>query len=76
MKKYLLLFCIVGLIISCAKNPFTGKNNLNFVSNSELFPSSFQQYGTILKENKGITGTADAKRVETEGRTIKAPPDR
>lgn len=38
------------------------KKSLNFVSNSELFPTSFQQYGTFLKENKVITGTADAKK--------------
>ncbi len=62
---------MIVLIISCAKNPFTGKNSLNFVSNSELFPSSFQQYGTFLKENKVITGTADAKRVENVGMKIK-----
>lgn len=71
MKKYLLLISIIALIISCAKNPFTGKSSLNFVSNSELFPSSFQQYGTFLKENKVITGTTDAKRVESVGMKIK-----
>jgi hypothetical protein len=33
---------------------------------SELFPTSFQQYGTFLKgENKVVSGTADAKKVET-----------
>ncbi|MFE3871581.1 M48 family metallopeptidase [Flavobacterium sp. ZS1P70] len=73
MKKYLLLGVFaLGLIYSCATNPLTGKKSLNFVSNSELFPSSFQQYGTFLKENKVITGTADAKRVETVGMRIKA----
>ncbi|SHM66709.1 Peptidase family M48 [Flavobacterium xinjiangense] len=73
MKKHLLLgVCALGLVYSCATNPLTGKKSLNFVSNSELFPSSFQQYGTFLKENKVITGTADAKRVETVGMRIKA----
>ena len=72
MKKYLVLFIIITItIFSCAKNPFTGKNTLNFVSNSELFPTSFQQYGTFLKDNKIITGTSDAKRVETVGIKIK-----
>ncbi len=59
------------MIFSCVKNPFTGKSNLNFVSNNELFPTSFQQYGSFLKENKVITGTADAKRVEIVGLKIK-----
>lgn len=73
MKKQLLIgICTVGLFYSCATNPVTGKKNLNFVSNSELFPSSFQQYGTFLKENKVITGTADAKRVEAVGMRIRA----
>jgi predicted Zn-dependent protease len=74
MKKTVILIGMFSLamIYSCATNPITGKKNLNFVSNSELFPSSFQQYGTFLKENKVITGTADAKRVETVGMKIKA----
>lgn len=72
MKKYLLIgIGAFGLFYSCATNPMTGKKELNFVSNSELFPSSFQQYGTFLKENKVVSGTADAKRVETVGMKIK-----
>lgn len=74
MKKGILFLslAVAGFAISCATNPITGKKDLNFVSNSELFPSSFQQYGTFLKENKVIIGTADAKRVETVGMKIKA----
>lgn len=74
MKKYVVIagICALGLVISCATNPLTGKKTLNFVSNSELFPSSFQQYGTFLKENKVVSGTADAKRVESVGMKIKA----
>ncbi len=72
MKKYFLLgLSAFGLLFSCATNPLTGKSTLNFVSNAELFPSSFQQYGTFLKENKVITGTADAKLVEKVGVRIK-----
>lgn len=74
MKKQSIIvgICTLGLIFSCATNPLTGKKTLNFVSNSELFPSSFQEYGTFLKENKVITGTAEAKKVETVGMKIKA----
>lgn len=73
MKKHLIvLITASSLFVSCAKNPFTGKNTLNFVSNSELFPTSFQQYGTFLKDNKVISGTKDAKRVEIVGMKIKA----
>lgn len=72
MKKRLLsgIFAAV-LVVGCATNPVTGKKNLNFVSNSELFPSSFQQYSQFISENKVITGTADAKLVEAVGLKIK-----
>lgn len=62
---------IVGLIFSCAKNPFTGKNTLALVPNSEILPSAFQQYGQFLKDNKVISGTSDAKKVELIGVKIK-----
>ncbi len=74
MKKRILLpiTCALMLVFSCTtKNPFTGKNNLNFVSNEQLFPSSFQQYNRFLSENKVVSGTADARRVETVGTKIK-----
>lgn len=71
MKKYLFLGIFSTLVIACATNPITGKQTLNFVSNSELFPTSFQQYSTFLTENKVITGTADAKRVDAVGSRIK-----
>jgi predicted Zn-dependent protease len=72
MKKQITLLVAIGLLFSCATNPLTGKKSLNFVSNSELFPSSFQQYGAFLKENKVISGTTDSKRVEDVGMRIRA----
>ena len=74
--KIILGICFLSIIISCATNPFTGKKSLNFVSNSQLFPSAFQQYGTFLKENKVLTATADAKRVESVGVKIKNAAER
>ena len=72
MKNKLILgFATLTLFLSCKTNPITGKKTLNFVSNNELFPSSFQQYGEFLKENKVLTGTKDAKRVEAVGIKIK-----
>ncbi|MES2747673.1 MAG: M48 family metallopeptidase [Bacteroidota bacterium] len=68
------LFLGIGmaiLIYACAQNPFTGKSTLALVSNSEILPSAFQQYNQFLSENKVITGTADARRVETIGSKIK-----
>lgn len=69
--KFILGIIFIALVFACATNPLTGKNDLNFVSNSQLFPASFQQYDTFLKENKVVTGTQDAKNVEDVGKKIK-----
>jgi len=74
MKK-VALFCTlltVLLIVSCATNPVTGKKTWALVPNSQIFASSFSQYGEFLKTNKIITGTADARRVENVGMKIRA----
>lgn len=70
MKNFKLVL-VFSLLVGCAANPLTGKKDLNFVSNDQLFPSAFQQYSSFLKENKVITGTADARRVENIGIKIK-----
>lgn len=73
MKRILVfsLFSTLILTMGCATNPLTGKSTLALVDNSSIFPSAFQQYDAFLKENKVISGTADAKRVETVGIKIK-----
>jgi predicted Zn-dependent protease len=73
MKKRIVYIglAISLLVIACAKNPFTGKNTLALVGNSEIFPSAFQQYNQFLTENKVIKGTADAKKIENIGTKIK-----
>jgi predicted Zn-dependent protease len=70
-KKIVISFFVLLVFFSCAKNPFTGKNTLALVPNSEILPSAFQQYGQFLTENKVIAGTSDAKRVELVGTKIK-----
>jgi predicted Zn-dependent protease len=42
-----------------------------FVDNSQLFPSSFQQYNEFLNESQVITGTADAAMVNRVGARLK-----
>lgn len=72
MKKYFpFVLTLVLVLVSCKTNPLTGKSTLNFVSNTELFPSSFQQYGTFLKESKVLSGTAESRQVEKVGTKIK-----
>lgn len=73
MRKGVLTLSVflLVLIMACSKNPFTGKSDLNFVSNDQIFPVAFQEYNKFLKENKVIKGTADANRVVTVGQKIR-----
>ncbi|MEC4114540.1 M48 family metallopeptidase [Myroides pelagicus] len=71
MKKSVTFILSALLLGSCATNPFSGKSTLALTPNSELFPMAFQQYDEFLQENKRVTGTKDAKRVEDIGKKIK-----
>ncbi|MCL9770451.1 M48 family metallopeptidase [Flavobacterium sp. HXWNR69] len=75
-KFKFIAFVILILVVSCSKNPFTGKSTMALVPNSQIFPSAFQQYNQFLSENKVIKGTADAKRIETIGSKIKTASER
>lgn len=70
MKKYV-GFLGIALLAACATNPFTGAKTMALVSDSSLFPSSFQQYESFVKEHKVVTGTKDAQRIENVGAKIK-----
>ena len=67
---------MIFVVISCATNPFTGKNTWALVPNSEILPSAFQQYNQFLSENKVINDTPDAKKVATVGTKIKVAAER
>jgi len=72
MKKIIVLCAAAAMILSCATNPLTGKRELAVTNeNADLIPAAYQQYSTFIKENKVITGTADAKKVQTVGDKIK-----
>ena len=74
MKKSVITLSVflLVLIAACSTNPFTGKSDLNFVSNSQIFPMAFQQYDQFLSQNKVVKGTAEASRVVTVGQKIRA----
>jgi predicted Zn-dependent protease len=76
-RKFLLLslLCMM-LLVTCVTNPLTGKNTMAFMSNRELFASSFQQYSQFISENKVVTGTADARMVERIGGDIRKAAER
>lgn len=76
-KKSIFITCAVILtIIACKVNPFTGKKELNFVSNEQLFPSSFQQYEAFLDSSNVVHGTAESKMVKRVGQKIKTAAER
>ncbi|HET8885563.1 MAG TPA: M48 family metallopeptidase [Salinimicrobium sp.] len=75
--KTLITFLVLTLIvIACKVNPFTGEKNLNFVSNEQIFPASFQQYDQFLQENQVVTGTDEARMVKEVGRKIATAAER
>ncbi len=67
IKSSLLL---VLLVVSCSTNPFTGKQTLALVPNSEILPMSFQQYNQFLKEHTVIKNTSEAQKVKKVGQKI------
>lgn len=67
---------LVLIAVSCATNPFNNKSTLALVPNSQILPMAFQQYSQFLSENKVVTGTPDAKRVENVGMKIKSAAER
>jgi predicted Zn-dependent protease len=76
LKHAFIILGIVGLIVSCATNPFTGKKTMALVPNSQLFPTAFAQYDQFLSENKVIKGTSEAVMVTRVGQKIAVAAER
>lgn len=76
LKRALIWVSAALLFVSCQTNPFTGEKNLNFVSNDQLFPASFEQYNQFLSENEVITGTAEANMIKRVGDKIETAAER
>lgn len=78
MRRILALLFISVFLVECSTVPITGRKRLNFVSDAQILPMSFQQYDGFLKENKSkiITNTSQAKELKTIGKNIAAAVDR
>ena len=54
MKSNKIIIAIASLVLflSCATNPFTGKQTMALpgTENSAIFPAAFQQYNQFLKQ--------------------------
>jgi len=78
MKKVLALVFVSLLFIECSTVPITGRKRVNFVSDAQILPMSFQQYNGFLTENKSkvLTNTAQANELKTIGNNIAGAVDR
>ncbi|WP_378187892.1 M48 family metallopeptidase [Aquimarina sp. W85] len=75
-KKTLIILGALVVLMSCATNPFTGKQTLAIVPNSQIFPMAFQQYDQFLGENKVIKGTTEAQMITRIGQKISKASER
>ncbi len=69
-SKTFIAFLALIIAYSCVTNPFTGKQNLALVSNTQLFPMAFKQYDTFLDKHQVVTGTKAAAMVKKVGQKI------
>ena len=70
LKQITIVFSLFLLVVACKTNPFTGKKNLNFYPNSQIFPAAFQQYNQVLSESNVVTGTPEARLINKVGDKI------
>lgn len=70
LTRVIFIFSAVLLVVACSTNPFTGERNLNFVSNSQIFPASFQQYDEVLAQSRVIRNTTEARTIDNVGQRI------
>lgn len=75
-KNAIIVCSTIALFLSCATNPFTGKQTMALVPNSQLFPTAFAQYNQVLSESNVETGTARADMITRVGQRIAVAAER
>ncbi len=76
LKNSIVALLAVTLFLACTTNPFTGKQTMALVPNSQLFPTAFAQYNQFLGENKVITGTSQSEMISRVGQRIAVAAER
>ncbi|MCX7548308.1 M48 family metallopeptidase [Xanthomarina sp. F1114] len=76
LKKMLGILVLLLVVSACSTNPFTGKQTMALVPNSQLFPTAFQQYDQVLKESKVVTGTSQSEMITRVGQRISIAAER
>ncbi len=76
LKNSIVALLVLALFLSCTTNPFTGKQTMALVPNSQLFPTAFAQYNQFLTENNVVKGTRDAEMITRVGQRIAVAAER
>ena len=76
IRQITIVVSFLLLMAGCKTNPFTGERNLNFVSNSQIFPAAFQQYEEVLAQNQVVRNTPEANMIQNVGRKIAVAAER
>ncbi|MBU1101894.1 MAG: M48 family metallopeptidase [Bacteroidetes bacterium] len=69
-QLFLPLFVFSFMIISCSTVALTGRNQLNFISSSEMLSASSQQYSAFMSENKLSSDANNSRMVKRVGSNI------
>ena len=64
------------MFMACSTNPFTGKQTMAIVPNSQLFPTAFQQYNQVLSQSKVVKGTSQSDMITRVGQRISIAAER
>lgn len=75
-KSSITLLLTALVFFSCSTNPFTGKQTLALVPNSQLFPTAFAQYNQFLNQNNVVTGTKESEMITRVGQRIAVAAER
>ncbi len=68
MKKIVFILSLgLAFTLSCNTVPITGRKQLSLVSNSEIFPMSFQSYKTVLDSSKISKDKSQVEMVRSVG---------
>lgn len=78
MKRILSLLLVAVLFVQCSTVPITGRKRVNFVSDAQILPMSFQQYNGFLTKNKSkvVHNTAASNELKTIGKRIATAVDK
>lgn len=76
LKNIIVTLSVTALFLACTTNPFTGKQTMALIPNSQLFPTAFAQYDQFLSENNVVTGTKEAEMITRVGQRIAVAAER